>query len=234
MILFCYSQHFRSDAYCEQSKAKLTVQNAPAWCDRVLFRTQDDVVLASVAYDSTRELRTSDHRPVSALFHVELPLAPHPFAAQAHAYQLLLYDVVAHLRRPSDVLRAASGDVPSPPARALSLRVVSRVLSDKASRTAVAPRVKAPLQLHVGSDPPRYQTLASCIALGPFVALGDWCRAGEHLAVLVTDAKSDDSVLAQVIICCCCDSYIVRLIDNRSARLVCRFVWSTDRRRRFI
>jgi hypothetical protein len=61
-----------ADAYCEQVKAKLTVQNAPSWCDRVLYQAQRDVTVVPV--DVRRQsaaLRTSDHRPVSALFHVE-------------------------------------------------------------------------------------------------------------------------------------------------------------------
>jgi hypothetical protein len=192
-----YRMERHADGYCEQVKAKLTVQNAPSWCDRVLYQAQRDVCVVPVAYEASAALRTSDHRPVAALFHVELPLVPHPFAAQAHAFQILLYDVVVRLRRAADVLRAASGAAPSAPPRQLTLRLVSPLLDDKASRIAVAPTTRTTLTLNAGSDPPRYQGVASCIALGPFVALSGWCVAGEHVGVLVTESKSDSDVVAQ-------------------------------------
>ena len=159
-------------------------------CDRVVYCAQKDVTVLPIAYDAVTTLRTSDHRPVYAVFHIEAPLAPHPFAAQPHAFQLLFYDLVLRVRSPADVLRAASGAPPTPPTRSLSLRLVSRHTADKVSRIAVAPTVRAPLHLHAHSHPPRYQPPSSCVALGPFVALDRWCVEGAHVVLLI-EAKDD-------------------------------------------
>ena len=45
---------------------------------------------------------------------------------------------------------------------------------------------------------PVVNVVASCVAIGPFVALADWCRVGQHLSVLLTEAKSDDAIIAQL------------------------------------
>jgi hypothetical protein len=100
-----------------------------------------------------------------------------------------VYDVVARLRRPADVLRAASSAAPSAPPRQLQLRLVSRLFDDKP-----APVTRATLQLNAGSDPPRYQALSSCVGFGPFVALHGWCAAGEHIGVLIRSSSSDDTI----------------------------------------
>jgi hypothetical protein len=186
-----------SDAWSQQTKAKLSVQNAPAWCDRVLLHAAPHSIAETLEYAMVPSLRSSDHRPVFATFVVELPLAPHPFDSSIHAYQILLYDVVVTLRRATDVLRAASGEAPpSPPAR-LALRAVSRLLQDKPAHIAVAPQLHATLALRAGSDPPCYQPQSTCVSIGPFVALGGWCREGARLNLLVSAVDSTTSAIAQ-------------------------------------
>mmetsp|Transcript_159781 Transcript_159781/g.387976 ORF Transcript_159781/g.387976 Transcript_159781/m.387976 type:complete len:433 (-) Transcript_159781:140-1438(-) len=50
-------------------------RSSPAWCDRVLFKTEAGTTADLLEYSSFSELRhTSDHRPVAAQFQVSAPL----------------------------------------------------------------------------------------------------------------------------------------------------------------
>ena len=48
-------------------QAKLEVQNAPAWCDRVLWHANASVTVEPVTYGGVKELQTSDHRVIALI-----------------------------------------------------------------------------------------------------------------------------------------------------------------------
>ena len=61
-----YKYDQQSTAYDTSSKARV-----PAWCDRILWHAKDPESVAASSY-GRHELLTSDHRPVSGVFHVKV------------------------------------------------------------------------------------------------------------------------------------------------------------------
>lgn len=56
-----------SDVYDTSKKAR-----TPSWTDRVLFKSKYPLTLKLNRYESLRDIRTSDHRPVVAVFNISL------------------------------------------------------------------------------------------------------------------------------------------------------------------
>ncbi len=46
----------------------------PSWTDRILYRPSDGI--HQLAYDACTDIKTSDHRPVWATFHVRIECDP--------------------------------------------------------------------------------------------------------------------------------------------------------------
>lgn len=77
-----YKYDQQSTAYDTSSKARV-----PAWCDRILWHVKDPESLAPSSY-GRHELLTSDHRPVSGVFHVKVKTVV--VEKRAQVYQDLL------------------------------------------------------------------------------------------------------------------------------------------------
>ena len=50
----------------------MQLQRVPSWTDRVLYKTKRPGHVNCIAYNCVPEIRTSDHRPVFAVFDVQL------------------------------------------------------------------------------------------------------------------------------------------------------------------
>lgn len=62
-----YKFDLQSDIYDSSEKAR-----TPSWTDRILFQSPSGGVVSGCGYESCRSIKSSDHRPVYALFRVKL------------------------------------------------------------------------------------------------------------------------------------------------------------------
>ncbi|PWZ53958.1 hypothetical protein Zm00014a_009190 [Zea mays] len=102
-----YKYHPNSDAYygCATAARGRNKRRAPAWCDRVLWRGAG---LAQTRYDRC-ESRLSDHRPVRAVFAVEVD-APGDLNSLRSFFMSERFDRDQMLLRKDDVNSARFGD----------------------------------------------------------------------------------------------------------------------------
>lgn len=73
----------------KQLKLEYSKKREPAWCDRILFRCRDHVLLDQQFYTSSEDILTSDHRAVAAGFSTSLS----PYLKKASNQNMFSWDV---------------------------------------------------------------------------------------------------------------------------------------------
>ena len=69
-----------SDTYDSSAKRRV-----PSWTDRILYKNDDGVKL--ISYACEQEIRSSDHRPVYATFHVDVSIDSRAFSSDSQTWQ---------------------------------------------------------------------------------------------------------------------------------------------------
>eukprot|EP01105_Mastigella_eilhardi_P025818 TRINITY_DN7160_c0_g1_i1.p1 TRINITY_DN7160_c0_g1~~TRINITY_DN7160_c0_g1_i1.p1 ORF type:complete len:899 (-),score=261.26 TRINITY_DN7160_c0_g1_i1:102-2771(-) len=121
-----YKYDKNSQVYDTSEKAR-----EPAYCDRVLFRTQDPI---SVLSYSRHELLSSDHRPVSAIFNIKMKTVISDTKARVYHELLKQLDIMENECMPDAAIssnQVAAGEVfyQTPVVRTLTLSNKGQVMA---------------------------------------------------------------------------------------------------------
>eukprot|EP00475_Leptophrys_vorax_P034650 TRINITY_DN5621_c0_g1_i1.p1 TRINITY_DN5621_c0_g1~~TRINITY_DN5621_c0_g1_i1.p1 ORF type:complete len:540 (-),score=135.28 TRINITY_DN5621_c0_g1_i1:1698-3170(-) len=69
----------------------------PAWCDRILFRSRDHLLIFQQEYSSVTELISSDHRPVKAFFKLALSPELSKGGSEPYCWEVSFSKVEVHI-----------------------------------------------------------------------------------------------------------------------------------------